>query len=107
MTQRNDCSNQEERERSNVVEIQQHNKRREKEQQQTSTMANKATPTVGLDPLKDLFETILVRLEALESKVGVAGPATGGKSYGGGSLSGGSSHGKPPSQRRISTVHGT
>ena len=69
-------------------------------------MASKPTPTVGLDPLKELFETILVRLEALESKVGVAPPA-GGKSFGGGSLLGGSSHGKTPSQRRISTVHGT
>lgn len=69
-------------------------------------MATKANPNVGLDPLKDLFETILVRLEALESKVGVAAPA-GGKSFGGGPLLGGSAHGKAPSQRRISTVHGT
>lgn len=58
----------------------------------------------GLDPLKDLFEQILTRLEALEAKVGVA--SAGGSSR---SLSGGSSHGKPaakPGQKRLSIVHG-
>ena len=58
----------------------------------------------GLDPLKELFESILLRLEALEVKVG--GGATPG-----GSLLGGSSHGKPllvsaKSNKRLSIVHG-
>ena len=52
----------------------------------------------GLDPLKDLFEQILVRLDALEGKVGGSVPS--------GSLSGGSSHGKPASNKRMSVVHG-
>jgi len=55
----------------------------------------------GLDPLKHLFEGILGRLEALESKVGVAAPSSG-------SLSAGSSHGKStprPGTKRLSVVH--
>jgi hypothetical protein len=66
-------------------------------------MASK-TSISGLDPLKELFETILVRLEALESKVG------GGALNSGGSLSAGSSHGKPhpaaKASKRLSVVHG-
>lgn len=60
------------------------------------------TPSVaGLDPLKELFETILVRLDALEGKVGVSPPV-------GGSLSAGSAHGRQtpkPGQKRLSVVH--
>lgn len=66
-------------------------------------MASKVPPSVvGLDPLKELFETILVRLEALESKVGVATP----KPKTGGSLAAGSFHGAPSKgTKRLSVVH--
>ena len=55
--------------------------------------------TAGLDPLKDLFEGILGRLEALETKVGVAPPNKGHHGHGGGSLSGASSHEKTGGKR--------
>jgi len=61
--------------------------------------------TAGLDPLKDLFETILVRLEALESKVGVT-PSTATGRGGGGSLSGASSHDTPAiGNKRMSVIN--
>ena len=60
------------------------------------------TSTAGLDPLKDLFEGILGRLEALETKVGVSPP----KGSGGGSLSGSSSHDKQTKGgKRMSVVN--
>ena len=59
--------------------------------------------TAGLDPLKDLFEGILGRLEALETKVGVTPPKGHhhhhGGGGGGGSLSGASSHEKTGGKR--------
>lgn len=63
------------------------------------------TSTAGLDPLKDLFEGILGRLEALETKVGVTAPkGSGGGS--GGSLSGSSSHDKQTKGgKRMSVVN--
>ena len=69
-------------------------------------MTPKSTPSVaGLDPLKELFDTILVRLEALETKVGGAAPKGG--HHHGGSLSGPSSHEKPATgSKRMSVVHG-
>jgi hypothetical protein len=62
-------------------------------------------PLAGLDPLKDLFEQILTRLDALEAKVGGAPP---GGSLSGGSFHAGSSHGRAPpkGQKRLSVVHG-